>query len=126
MGDGILQHPCVHERIGKPYALFPVQGEIAGISAASVEYCQHEELEARHIGMPTKHTAEGKLGKKGKNFFIILYKLFVYMKNNVGRYIPIYLFVELFFIASNYIRAVFVEQIGQWQIAFLVSVCIEP
>ena len=26
-----------------------------------------------------------------KSFFIILYKLFVYMKNNVGRYIPIYL-----------------------------------
>ncbi len=32
----------------------------------------------------------------------------------------------IFSIASNYIRAVFVEQIGQWQIAFLVSVCIEP
>ena len=47
-----------------------------------------------------------------KSFFIILYKLFVYMKNNVGRYIPIYLFVELCFIASNYIRAVFTEQIG--------------
>ena len=61
-----------------------------------------------------------------KSFFIILYKLFVYMKNNVCRYIPIYLFVELFFIASNYIRAVFTEQIGQWQIAILISVCIEP
>ena len=46
------------------------------------------------------------------DYLFKMYKLFVYMKNNVCRYIPIYLFVELFFIASNDIRAVFTEQIG--------------
>lgn len=32
----------------------------------------------------------------------------------------------LFPIAFNYVRTVFTEQVGQCQIAFLVSVCVEP
>ena len=33
--------------------------------------------------------------------------------------------ISLFFITCNDIRAVFTEQIGQWQIAFLVAVCVK-